>query len=60
VRDALATLPWVEKDSIVTDKKALQAKFTVTSKGAFKEEELKRALGDRYSSGMTVLTGPTD
>ena len=60
MRDALATLPWVEPNSIVVDKKALQAKFTVTSKGAFKEEELKRALGGRYADGMTVLTGPTD
>jgi hypothetical protein len=44
----------------VTDKKLLQAKFTVTSKSAFNPDDLKRALGPRYADGMTVLTGPTD
>jgi hypothetical protein len=60
VRNALTTLPWVETNSIKTDSKTLQAKFTVKSKSAFNVEELKRALGDRYGDGMTVLTGPTE
>lgn len=60
MRNALTTLPWVESKSIVTDSKTLQAKFTVSSKSAFNVEEVKRALGDRYADGMTVLTGPTD
>ena len=59
MRDALATLPWVETSSIVTDRKTLQAKFTVKEKSAFKVDELKRALGDRYADGLTVLTEPT-
>jgi hypothetical protein len=44
----------------VADRATRQAKFTVTSKSAFNMEELKRALGDKYADGMTVLTGPTE
>ena len=60
MRDALATLPWVETSSIVTDRKTLQAKFTVKDRSAFNTDELKRALGERYADGMTVLTEPTN
>ena len=38
----------------MVDKKVLQAKFTVTSKAAFNQEELKRALGDRYADGNLI------
>ena len=60
MRDALTTLPWVESDSIVTDGKLRQAKFTVKDKAAFNLEEVKKALGGRYDSGVKVLAGPTD
>lgn len=43
----------------MTSGKTLQAKFTVKEKSAFNMDELKRALGDRYSDGLTVLTEPT-
>jgi hypothetical protein len=44
----------------VADRKTLQAKFTVKNKSAFNLDEVKRALGERYGDGMTVLTGPTE
>ena len=44
----------------MADRKTLQAKFTVKNKSAFNVDEMKRALGDKYADGMTVLAGPTD
>jgi hypothetical protein len=44
----------------VTDGKLRQAKFTVKDKAAFNLEEVKKALGGRYDSGVKVLTGPTE
>jgi hypothetical protein len=60
VREALTTLPWVEPDSITTDARTRQVRFTVKNKSAFNSNELKRALGDRYGYGLTTLVGPTD
>jgi hypothetical protein len=44
----------------VADRKTRQSKFTVKSKAAFNLNEVKRALGSRYSDGVTTLVGPTD
>ena len=60
MRDALATLPWVEPQSIVADRNNRQAKFTVKDKKAFNLDEVKQALGERYRDGVTVMTGPTE
>ena len=60
MRDALTTLPWVEPQSIVADRKIQQTKFTVKDKKAFNLDEVKQVLGDQYRDGVTVLTGPTD
>ena len=60
MRNALATLPWVEPKSIVADRKIQQAKFTVKDKTAFNLDEVKQVLGDQYRDGVTVLAGPTD
>ena len=60
MRDALTTLPWVEPKSIAADRKTQQAKFTVKDKKAFNMEELKKALGERYGEGVSVLAGPTE
>jgi hypothetical protein len=59
VSQALATLPWVESDSIKADGKKRQAKFTVTDPAKFNLDEVKRALGDRYGGGVKLLAGPT-
>jgi hypothetical protein len=60
VSAALTTLPWVEPDSIKTDAKARQAQFTVKDRTKFNLDEVKKALGSRYSDGVKVLTEPTE
>jgi hypothetical protein len=44
VRDALATLPWVEQGTIRLDFKAQELHFDLKDKGQFNEAELKDAL----------------
>ena len=60
MRDALTTLPWVESDTIKTDGKTRQAKFTVKDRAQFNMDEVKRALGSRYGDDAKLMTGPTD
>ena len=61
MRDALATLPWVETDTVKIDAKKRQAKFTVKDRASFNNDELLKALADKgYHSGAKVLTGPTE
>ncbi len=57
---ALTTLPWVEPDTIATDGKKRQVKFTVKDRAKFNMEEIKRALGPRYDDGVKILAGPTE
>lgn len=61
MRDALASLPWVEPDSIQPDRDRRQVKFTVKDKAKFDFDAVKSALADKgYDSGAKVLTGPTE
>lgn len=61
MRDAIATLPWVEPDSINADRGKRQVKFAVKDKAKFDFEAVKKALGDQgYDSGAKLLTGPTE
>ncbi|HET6573635.1 MAG TPA: hypothetical protein VFG68_08545 [Fimbriiglobus sp.] len=61
MRDALATLPWVEPDSIQPDRGTRQVKFTIKDKMKFDFEAVKKALADKgYDTGAKVLTGPTE
>ncbi len=61
MRDALATLPWVETDSIQPNRDKRQVKFTVADKAKFDFEAVKKVLADAgYDSGAKVLTGPTE
>ena len=57
---ALTTLPWVEPDTIAIDSKKRQVKFTVKDRAKFNMDEVKQALGSRYSDGVKILTGPTE
>jgi hypothetical protein len=59
VSKALATLPWVEADTIQPDRKARQVKFTVKDRTKFNMDEVTQALGSRYGEGVQVLTEPT-
>ena len=60
MRDALTTLPWVEPDSIVTEAKTRQVKFTLKDRKAFDEEAVRTTLGTRYARRLKLLAGPTD
>jgi len=61
VRSALATLPWVETNSIVTDRDSTQVRFTLKDRSQYDFEQVKSALKkDGYAAGVKVLTGPTD
>jgi hypothetical protein len=59
VAEALATLPWVEPDSIRPDPKARQVRFTVRDRPAFDMEALRAATAKKGYSKVTLLTGPT-
>jgi hypothetical protein len=58
VRKALATLPWVEQQSIQTDIPAREVRFNVTDKTAWNEDEVKTALKGQRFSEVTVKTAP--
>ncbi len=60
MRNNLATLPWVEPDTIKPNGKTRQVKFTVTDRAKFDLQEVKQALTSRYSDGVKVLAGPTE
>jgi hypothetical protein len=61
VRAALATLPWVEPDSIQPDRGLRQVKFAVKDRKQFDFEAIKSALAEKgYDEGTKILTGPTD
>jgi hypothetical protein len=63
VRSAIATLPWVEKDTIKTDADKMQVKFTVKDAKLFDHDAVIAALkdkGSKYSDGATKLSGPSE
>lgn len=63
MRDAIATLPWVETSTIKTDSAKMQVKFTAKDPKQFDDEAVKAALkekGSKYSSGATKLSGPSE
>jgi hypothetical protein len=63
VQSAIATLPWVETDSIKTDAKKKQVKFTVKDAKLFDDAAVIAALkekGSKYSDGATKLSGPSE
>jgi hypothetical protein len=62
VRDAIATLPWVETSSIKTDANKMQVMFTVKDASQFSEQAVIDALNkksSKYGNGAKKLTGPT-
>jgi hypothetical protein len=58
VREALATLPWVEQGSIEPDRSSRTVKFGINDASKFDVGELSEVLGPRYRRGMEVLQGP--
>jgi hypothetical protein len=61
VRQALATLPWVEQDSIQFDARYRLVRFRVKDKSLFSREELDAALKKQKADYRAEqITGPTD
>ena len=58
MRNALATLPWVEQRTIEPDRSTKRVRFGINDKSKFNEEELKQALSGKYRKGLTVVSGP--
>ena len=61
MRDALASLPWVEAGSIQTHQIKLQVKFTVTDRAAFDLKAVQQVLAPNWlDEGLRLLVGPTE
>jgi hypothetical protein len=58
VRAALATLPWVEQDSIDADIKTHKVTFNVKDKDKFEFEQLKDALKEQDFNDVELISGP--
>ncbi len=55
---AIATLPWVEPDSIQTDGKTLLAKFKVKDVKDFDEQVVVETLKKKGYAGAKLQAGP--
>lgn len=60
VAAALATLPWVEENSVRPDRKTRQVRFTLRDRAAFDPDAMRAAIGKRGFNRVAVLAGPTD
>jgi hypothetical protein len=49
VREALASLPWVDKGSVETNFSTKQARFTIADPKVYNEQQLRAALPERFS-----------
>jgi hypothetical protein len=58
VRAALATLPWVEQDSITADVATRMVTFAVKDKSKFNMEQVKEALKEQHYSEVELISGP--
>jgi hypothetical protein len=58
VRDALATLPWVEQKTIQADRASKTVKFGVNDKKAFNLNEIEETLSSKYRKGLRIIEGP--
>jgi hypothetical protein len=59
VRDALATLPWVEHSSIETDTNTQEVRFRLKDKSKFDVEEVKKAIAGKGFPNTTLKAGPS-
>ena len=58
--EALATLPWVERDSIKASRATRQAKFTVKDRTRFNLEEVQQVISKAGYATTRLLAGPTE
>lgn len=59
VTEALATLPWVDRDSIHADRKTRQVRFAVTDPAAFDLEAVRERVGKKGFRNVRLLVSPT-
>jgi hypothetical protein len=59
VREALATLPWVEKESIEADVPSRKVTFHITDASKFDFEQLNEALKKQDFDDAQLIHGPT-
>lgn len=59
VRDALATLPWVEAKSIHADRATRQVKFTVTDRDQYQFDTVAATLAEAGYRRARLLTDVT-
>jgi hypothetical protein len=59
VRAALATLPWVEQDTIQLDIPKREVSFGLKDKDRFDANAVKQALSETGLGGAEVRAGPT-
>lgn len=57
-RKALATLPWVEQDSVKTDTDKREVRFKLTDRSAWNEDAVRQAFKDQNFPEMTVKSMP--
>ncbi|HSQ55591.1 MAG TPA: hypothetical protein VLM40_07580 [Gemmata sp.] len=60
VSDALASLPWVDADSIKADRATRQAKFRVKDRKHFNLEEVQLVISKAGYPTTKLLTGPQE
>lgn len=58
MRKALATLPWVEQDSIQMDFKARELRFNLKDKSQFNADAVKNALKAQKFAEAEVKSAP--
>jgi hypothetical protein len=59
VRAALASLPWVDSETIKVDKDILQVRFRVTDNSKFDDAAIVDAITKKGYSGVKKLSGPS-
>lgn len=59
VAEGLALLPWVNAESIQTDRKKQQVRFRVKDKAAFDPEAVKDTVSRKGFKGVQILVSPT-
>jgi copper chaperone CopZ len=60
VAEALATIPWIEAESIRADRKTRQVIFTVKDRAQFDMETVKDKVAKAGYAGSKLLTSPTE
>jgi hypothetical protein len=58
VREALATLPWVEQETVKADVDKKEVRFGVKDPKEFNFKEVQEAIGKQGFNEVNLLAGP--